>query len=398
MTEPTPTDASGATTDGRPIISADLSEARTPRTMPPDLSIAVRPGSGRDTARAERERGTRRQSMRGFEDAYTDIVDWIVRVTHRIWEEQDVGYVYDTYATGAFVFTDHGPQWGVERVVEDTVQSIHAFPDTRSLADEVIWAGNDVEGFVTSHRYITAGHHLAPWRWGPATGRHVRLWGIANCVVRENEIYEEYVLYNTCSRLAQLGIDVAAAARQYGDELHRVRTDAHVPEVDRLLRGRHPEPYPAGGDRFDLDHAVRALFHDVWNRRDLSAVNRAYAANVRWHGTSDRVGYGRADVQSQARALLATFPDLGLRVEEIYWMGNDEEGYRASVRWSAAGTHRGYALYGEPTGRRAFLWGISQLYFSNGLITEEWSMFNEFDVLAQLLSTEPRPLFPTPQP
>jgi predicted ester cyclase len=336
--------------------------------------------------------------MRGFEDTYTDIVDWIVRVTHRIWEEQDVGYVYDTYAPGALVFTDHGPHWGVERVVEDTVQAIHAFPDTRSLADDVIWAGDDVEGFVTSHRYITAGHHLAAWRWGPATGRHVRLWGIANCVIRENEIYEEYVLYNMCSRFAQLGIDVAWAARQYGDEVNRVRADAHMPEVERLVRGRHPEPYPAGGDRFDLDHAVRALFHDVWNRRDLSAVDRAYAANVRWRGTSDRSGYGRADVKGQARALLATFPDLGLRVDEIYWMGNDAEGYRASVRWSAAGTHRGYALYGDPTGRRAFLWGISQLYFTNGLITEEWSMFNEFDVLAQLLSAEPRAMFPTPHP
>ena len=42
--------------------------------------------------------------------------------------------------------------------------------------------------------------------------------------------------------------------------------------------------------------------------------------------------------------------------------------------------------------------GISQLYVTNGVITEEWSMFNEFDVLAQLLSAEPRPMFPTPQP
>ena len=43
-------------------------------------------------------------------------------------------------------------------------------------------------------------------------------------------------------------------------------------------------------------------------------------------------------------------------------MGNDAEGYRVSVRWTALGTHRGYALYGEPTGRRVHLWGINQLY------------------------------------
>ena len=33
------------------------------------------------------------------------------------------------------------------------------------------------------------------------------------------------------------------------------------------------------------------------------------------------------------------------------------------MRWTALGTHRGYGLYGIPTGRRVHLWGISQLYF-----------------------------------
>jgi predicted ester cyclase len=90
-----------------------------------------------------------------------------------------------------------------------------------------------------------------------------------------------------------------------------------------------------------------------------------------------------------ARALLATFPDLGLGVDEVYWMGNDADGYRVSVRWTATGTHRGHALYGGPTGRRVHLWGLSQLYFEGGRIVDDWMLFNEFDVMAQLLRDEP---------
>ncbi len=45
------------------------------------------------------------------------------------------------------------------------------------------------------------------------------------------------------------------------------------------------------------------------------------------------------------------FPDLELQVDEVYWMGNDDEGYLTSERWSATGTHQGGGLYGEPTGR-----------------------------------------------
>lgn len=380
--------------DHPPLQASLAGDGPSRRTMPRDFSIAVRPNAGSDTTRAERERGARRQPMRGFEDTYTDIVDYIVRVTDRIWEFQDVGYIYDTYAPGCMVYDDSGANIGVERVVNGTISTISAFPDATHFADDVIWAGNDEEGFVTSHRYVGTAHHLGAWRWGPPTGRKVNLWGIANCVVSENEIYEEWVLYNMCSRLSQVGVDVRWAAREYGNELLDTRPDRQLPEISRLTGGRHPEYYPEStSSAFDVEHFVRKLWHDLYNRRDLSAVDRAYTRTVRWNGTSNRVGYGRGDVRGQACNLLAAFPDLAMHVDEVYWMGNDADGYRVSLRWTALGTHRGYAMYGAPTERRVHLWGISQLYLSDFRITEEWSCFNEFDVLAQLLADEPAPLF-----
>ena len=375
----------------RAIQAATLGSGPANRTMPADFSIGVRPGDGTDTARAARERGARRQPMRGFEDTYVDIVDYIVRITHRIWEDHDIGYIYDTYSSSCFVYDDSGAHYGVERVVESTLGAVHAFPDTRSFADEVIWAGDDAQGFVTSHRYITTAHHFGPWRWGPATSRKVNLWGIANCVVRDNEIFEEWVLHNIASRLLQVGIDPAWAAREAGNRASDMVIDRHRGEVQRLVGGRMPEYYADSSARggFDVEHFVRALWHNLYNRRDLSAVDKAYTPTVRWKGTSNRVGYGRQDVKGMARALLATFPDLGMQVDEVYWMGNEAEGFRVSVRWTAQGTHRGYALYGEPTNRRVHLWGINQLYISHGKVTEDWHMFNEFDVMSQILSDEP---------
>jgi predicted ester cyclase len=330
--------------------------------------------------------------MRGFEDGYSDIIDWIIRITDRIWEDQDVGYIYDTYRTGCRVFTDSGPQYHVEPVVEQTMQAINAFPDSRHIADEVIWAGNEDEGFATSHRAINIGHHLGPWRWGEATGRKVQMWVIANCVSEENQIFEEWVLYNQVARLRQCGIDVRAAARLYANEGSSPPVgEREITEVERLMGGHIPIPAAEpSATTDDIDALMRALYHNVYNRRDLSAIDRLYAQNVRWHGTSDREGYGRADVRAMARGLLSSFPDLGLHVDEVYWMGNGAEGFSVSVRWTAVGTHRGYGLYGTPTGRRVHIWGLSQLYLVQGRIVEEWSLFNEFDVIAQLVrDTEP---------
>jgi len=360
-----------------------------------DFAISMR--AKRSTDLRSADQGERVQPMRGFEDTYVDIVDYIVRITDRIWEDQDVGYIYDTYRAACRVFDDSGPHYGVETVVEATMQAINAFPDSRHYADDIIWAGNEDEGFATSHRAINIGHHLGPWRFGPPTGSKIHLWVIANCVSEENEIFEEWVLHNAGARLAQCGLDVRAAARAVGNAgLSMPLRDRELTEVERLHAGRKPAPYrPAAGESPDsVEQIVRGLFHDVYNRRDLSAVDRVYAPNVRWHGPTNREGYGRADVRAMARGLLATFPDLGLHVDEVYWMGNDREGFAVSARWTAIGTHRGYGLYGEPTGRRVHIWGISQLYLSGGKIVEEWTLFNEFDVLAQLLRDEPATIEP----
>ena len=43
----------------------------------------------------------KRQGMRGFDADYVDIVDYIVRCTHKIWEEKQVGLIYSHYGHNA---------------------------------------------------------------------------------------------------------------------------------------------------------------------------------------------------------------------------------------------------------------------------------------------------------
>ena len=123
-----------AVNGGAPAVGAPSGVRFTPA---PDHSISVRARRSRDIKTDDQ--GERVQPMRGYEDTYVDIIDYVIRVTDRIWEDQDVGYIYDTYRAGCCVYDDGGPKYGVERVVEGTMQSIHAFPDSRHYADDIIW-------------------------------------------------------------------------------------------------------------------------------------------------------------------------------------------------------------------------------------------------------------------
>lgn len=357
--------------------------------MPADYAISLAAKGGSDALL--RNPGKERvQSMRGFDETYVDIIDYIVRITHRIWEEKDIGYITDTYRHNSHVYDDYGLQYGSEKIVADTAHTINAFPDIRLFADEIIWAGNDEVGFHTSHRTVIMGHNSGYSRYGPPTGKKVELWCIANCVSLENEIFAEWVVYDTASLIRQLGFDLPQMARALGNELADSGVDDPRFGEGQGLPGqakpdyRQAPPVSTGAGGFDVEEFTRRTWHNIWNRRSLKEVTRAYNLSLSFRGSSGRVFYGRGEYQSFILSLMAMFPDLMLQIDDIYWMGNDDDGYLVSVRWSLVGTHRGNGIYGAPSGRRITMWGITQQEIRDGVIHKEWMLFNEFAVMQQI--------------
>ena len=356
-----------------------------PRFMPSDftISLAATGGTDRQLLNPATER---RQSMCGFEDQYVDIIDYIVRITHRIWEEKHIGYIYDTYKHNSKVWDGTGLQYGREKIVHDTVHTINAFPDIRLFADEIVWAGGDEVGFHTSHRTVITGHNTGFSRFGPPTGRKVFLMCIANCIALENEIFEEWVLYDTAALIKQLGLDVVGQARLFGNQIEMGSiTDPRFCEPERLPgQGKPPHRPRQAAEGFDVADFLHHTYHYLWNWREPGRVRESYAPNLRFTGSTGRAFYGRSEYASWVLSIMAMFPNMAFQIDDLYWMGNDQDGYLTAMRWSIVGTHRGNGIYGPPSGRPVYLWGITQHSIKDGRIAEEWTLFNEFEVMQQI--------------
>ena len=67
-----------------------------------------------------------------------------------------------------------GTMYDRESVVRETVQRIVEFPDRRGMAIGVIWRGNDVDGFYTSHMTHGTGRHTEYGVAGQTDGTHLR--------------------------------------------------------------------------------------------------------------------------------------------------------------------------------------------------------------------------------
>jgi predicted ester cyclase len=322
---------------------------------------------------------TRTQPMAGFEDRFTDIVDYIVRITDEIWMERAVGYVYDTYDASCTIYSSYGIVRSVEEVIASTVSTLNAYPDGEIHHLNVAWSGNEREGFYTSHLGHSRSTNVGRTAWGPGTGRRTSIRFVADCVSHDNRIHTEWLVRDNGAAARQLGYDLQELARNMAGTLP---AELFIVSPAPRLEGQAPRARLALDERTPEGWA-RALFHDVWNLRRLDWLRRHYSADVVAHAGGGRTTQGLRNYQTLVLHVLAAIPDGVVRVEHVSW-SEEADGVIVAVRWVLEGRSAPGGVLGEcPPGRPVFMMGMSHLRLAGGLVVEEWMLFDELGVLAQ---------------
>lgn len=364
--------------------------ASTAGKAPEDDPRAVLQVERRDFTQLVPENRPRVQSLRGFDDCYTDIVDYIVRCTHKIWDERDVGLIYTHYTWNCVAYTTLGTMYDRETHIRDTIQRLVEAPERRGMAQQVLWRGNDVDGFYTSHMTHGIGKHTQFGMFGKPTGRTWLTRTVADCMILENKIYKEWIVRDNMGPLIQLGID----PHGYAETLARKKVDAGEQLMDVLENRRMIGQYPPESDAdtsIAHDEGEAQLLrdlHHIYNKRMFGRIEKIYAPNCQWHGPLMREFYGPAAVLQQTMRLVALMPDCSFVPQHICSVENEQGGTKYAVRWLMEGHHLGYGPLGAPTGHPLSVMGISHFHIKDGKIIEEWAVYDELSMLVQVKMAE----------
>jgi predicted ester cyclase len=339
----------------------------------------------RDIAQLLHPQGERRQSLAGFDADYVDIVDYIVRCTHRIWEQKRLDLIYSHYTYDCAVHTLSGETVGAQAVVDSTARTLAAFPDRVLIADDVIWGGDDRNGFLSSHRIVSHMTNLGASDFGPATGRRATIMTIADCAVLANRIYEEWLVRDNLSMVLQLGLDPIAVARTLAAQ-RPATPDAYArwrtAEIERVLGAA------VLGQATPLPNDAAAFFaqalSDIWNGKRFDRVREVYAPSAELHAPAGRELFGHGEITGHFLFWLGAIPSARVTIDHVCSVARDG-GLDVAIRWSLAGKHQGPGLLLAPKGATVLLLGVSHLRVEQSQIVEEWTVFDELALLRQIV-------------
>jgi predicted ester cyclase len=319
-------------------------------------------------------------SMKGFDPKFEDFPAYILGVTHEIWEERRIDTLHEYYAPDIPVRTPSGVVVGNESVISATKATLAEFPDRQLLGEDVIWSGNEDEGFLSSHRILSTATHLGDGAFGPASGQRFVYRVIADCAAKDNTIYDEWLIRDQGAIVHQLGLDNRTfAADQITTEGGFESTNTPLsPDTDV------EDVYEGKGNDDEYGQRYASILQSMMGGTE-QVVTSEYdrAAHLEYPNGVTAHGWGAAE--NLWLGLRSAFPDAKFKIH--HQIGRQDAGMppRAALRWSLHGHHDGEGAYGPPTGANVYVMGLSHAEFGPYGLRREWVLFDDTAIWKQIL-------------
>jgi predicted ester cyclase len=349
--------------------------------------VAIPNVGGRDIAQILAPQGTPRQNIPGFDPDYADIVDYILRCTHRIWEQKDVGLIATHYAPDIVVHMMTGPAHGMGGVIAGTSRTLSAFPDRTLTGEAVIWSDEGDGAYLSSHRITSTATNLGPSELGPATGKRITFTTVADCLCKANLIVEEWLVRDYSAMALGLGFHPRDVARIHAEADKakgpkaewRKAAMARVNEtpLSAFSSQAMPNPYE------DPQEFAHAFFDQIIGHRRFGRVREAYSPAAHWAGPGGRLLFGWGEITGWFTALIGSFGDARFNIQHVAAVDD-----MIAVRWELTGAHDGGALYGAATGEPIYILAVTHWRIApsenNAVIVDEVTVFDEVALMRQM--------------
>ncbi len=318
--------------------------------------------------------------MKGFNKKYKNFPDYILKITKQIWEGKDVESIGEFYTKNIPVRSPFGITYGNKPVIEATYNTLKEFPNRQLMGEDVIWNGNDNNGYHSSHRILSKGTHLGDGFYGKPTGKDIYYRVIADCACKDNQVYDEWIVRDQGAMVRQIGYTPKEFAQiMIDNEGGLEKANKLFDKNDIKPSNYEPEQVKinSAGERYSK--ILTKVFSERYNFQDYNRASTIY-----WPG--NKIGHGREDVSKLWNSLKEILTDTKFTIEHIGSLDEPNKNPRASIRWFLEGIHsKDSENFGKKTNSKLFFMGINHVELNQDGVIREWVLFDEVAIWKQIL-------------
>lgn len=124
---------------------------------------------------------------------------------------------------------------------------------------------------------------------------------------------------------------------------------------------------------------IRRFYEEVFNKKNLAAVDKFYAPNHIDHTLPAGLPVGPEGTKKAIEIIMTAFPDLHVTIEDMI-----AEGDKVVTRFTTHGTQQGPLGGIPPTGKPVAISTIEVTRIEDGKIIEDWGLDDRLGMLQQL--------------
>jgi predicted ester cyclase len=258
------------------------------------------------------------------------------------------------------------------------------FPDRQLYGEDVIGAENSVGTFYSSHRILSTMTHEGDGVFGSPTGKKVVTRTIADCICRENQVVDEWLVRDQSAILLQLGVD----PETFGEKLAQADRAGGIPVAEpEALVARWTGP-PDSGPIQGNAKRIADSYQAVWEAGDFGALIDTHDRAYQGFAPGGELLYGRDGLVDFLTRMRAAIADTVYQVHHWIEQRENEKNSRIALRWSVAGTHSGVGRFGSPTGSPVVILAMSHLELQHGLVVREYHGIDELSIWTQIAANK----------
>ncbi len=318
----------------------------------------------------------------GFSPQFDSIQQFILTLTHVVWEQKDIGQLADFYATPVVFHTPEKQLNDLSQFMRLTLEAMHSFPERTVLTEDILCSHTPAFEYYAAQRTLACIQHQGEGFFGKPSGKAVWVRTWADRVCADGAVRQEWLLQDRAAIVSQIGLNV----RDFAQQLANARQDIGLEntpaeELDARWAG--------GPEGDDVDGPLAGLverYLSMWAGGNSGVVPGLYHPAATLHGPAHVLRTGEQDIGAFLSGYRASFADCETQLHHLIVRRDANEPVRLSLRWSLLTWHDGYGKFGAPTRRPVSITGISQLELRDGLIIREYLGIDELAIWSQIFN------------